>query len=89
MDLALSLLGMANALFFRDEVDVLAVRRGGTVMSDQLKTYTAYIVGLSILMFAWSVFKTWEPSVANQGVSVMQTTGAAAHTVAPERVAAE
>jgi hypothetical protein len=58
-------------------------------MSDQLKTYTAYIVGLSILMFAWSVFKTWEPSAANQGVSVVQTAGAAAHTVAPERVAAE
>ena len=58
-------------------------------MSDQLKTYTAYIVGLSILMFAWSVFKTWEAPVGNQGVSVMQATGAAAHTVAPERVAAE
>ncbi len=58
-------------------------------MSDQLKTYTAYIVGLSILMFAWSVFKTWEPSIANQGVSVIQTTGAPANTVAPERVAAE
>jgi len=57
-------------------------------MSDQLKTYMAYIVGLSILMFAWSVFKTWEHPVANQGVSVMQTTGAA-HTVAPERVVAE
>jgi hypothetical protein len=58
-------------------------------MSDQLKTYAAYIVGLSILMFAWSVFKTWEPSMANQGVSVMQSTGSPARTVAPERVAAE
>ena len=58
-------------------------------MSGQLKTYTAYIVGLSILMFAWSVFKTWEPPMANQEVSVMQTTGGPANTVAPERVAAE
>jgi hypothetical protein len=58
-------------------------------MSDQLKTYLAYIVGLSILMFAWSVFKTWEPSVAGQGVSMMQSTGTPAHTVAPTRVAAE
>jgi len=80
---------MANALFSREEVDVLAARRGETVMSDQLKTYTAYIVGLSILMFAWSVFKTWEPSMANHGASVMQSTGAPALTVAPERVAAE
>ena len=81
---------MANALFSGDEVDVLAAaRRGETAMSDQLKTYTAYIVGLSILMFAWSVFKTWEPPMAHQGVSVVQSAGAPAHTVAPERVAAE
>ena len=58
-------------------------------MSDQLKTYTAYIVGLSILMFAWSVFKTWESPMANPGVSMVQSTGSPAHTVAPERVAAE
>ncbi len=58
-------------------------------MSDQLKTYTAYIVGLSILMFAWSVFKAWEAPMANQGVSVIQSTGSPARTVAPERVAAE
>jgi len=80
---------MANALFSRDEVDVLAARRGERVMSDQLRTYTAYIVGLSILMFAWSVFKTWEHPVPNQGASVLQSTSAPANTVAPERVAAE
>jgi hypothetical protein len=54
-------------------------------MSDQLKM--AYIVGLTILMFAWSVFKTWEGPMANQGQgAVMERT---AHTVAPTRVAAE
>jgi hypothetical protein len=58
-------------------------------MSDQLKTYMAYIVGLSILMFAWSVFKTWEPPFPAQGASVIQSSGAAARTVAPTRVAAE
>jgi len=59
-------------------------------MSDQLKTYMAYIVGLSILMFAWSVFKTWEPSFPGQGASVTQSAGGSeARTVAPTRVAAE
>jgi hypothetical protein len=58
-------------------------------MSDQLKTYVAYIVGLSILMFAWSVFKTWEPPMTGPGASVVQSSGAPAHTVAPTRVATE
>ena len=58
-------------------------------MSDQLKACMAYIVGLSILMFAWSVFKTWEPSMTGPGASVVQSSGVPAHTVAPTRVAAE
>lgn len=58
-------------------------------MYDQLKTYMACIVGLSILMFAWSVFKTWEPPVVHPGASVMQSSGASARTVDPTRVAAE
>jgi len=57
-------------------------------MSDQLKTYMAYIVGLTILMFAWSVFKTWEPPMTGQG-AVVQESGGPAHTVAPTRVVAE
>jgi len=61
-------------------------------MSDQLKTLGAYIVALSILMFAWSVFKTWEPPIQARGVAgtqALQTTSAPANTVLPTQVAAE
>ena len=37
--------------------------RGTGVMSDQAKTIVAYIVGVSILLLAWTYFKTWEPSL--------------------------
>jgi hypothetical protein len=30
-------------------------------MSDQVKTIVAYILGVSVLLLAWSFFKTWEP----------------------------
>ncbi len=58
-------------------------------MSDQLKTYTAYIVGLSILMFAWSVFQTWEASTPDHGASAAQSASVSPRTVAPSRVVAE
>ena len=58
-------------------------------MSDQLKTYTAYIVGLGILMFAWSVFQTWEGPLSDPGASLAQSAGVSPRTVAPSRVAAE
>jgi len=58
-------------------------------MSDQLKTYTAYIVGLSILMFAWSVFQTWEAPTLDTGASMAQSVGVSPRTVDPSRVAAE
>ena len=32
-------------------------------MSDQFKTLVAYVVGVSVLMLAWSIFKTWEPTL--------------------------
>jgi hypothetical protein len=35
----------------------------GGVMSDQVKTFVAYIVGVSLLMLAWSVLKAWAPTV--------------------------
>ena len=61
-------------------------------MSDQLKTLGAYIVALSILMFAWSVFKTWEPPIQARG-SVVGTqtlqTSTPANTVLSTQVAAE
>jgi hypothetical protein len=60
-------------------------------MSDQLKTLGAYIVALSILMFAWSVFKTWEPPIQARGpvgTQILQTS-APANTVLPTQVAAE
>lgn len=45
-------------------------------MSDQAKTIVAYIVGVSVLLLAWSLVRTWEPPVP--------VTGAAA-IAAPER----
>jgi hypothetical protein len=36
-------------------VSITQVRRG------RAQALAAYIIALSILMFAWAVFKTWEP----------------------------
>ena len=36
---------------------------GKGVMSDQVKTIVAYIVGVSVLLLAWTYFKTWEPAL--------------------------
>ena len=30
-------------------------------MSEQVKTIVAYVFGVSVLLLAWSFFKTWEP----------------------------
>ena len=58
-------------------------------MSDQLKTLGAYIVALGILMFAWSVFRTWEPPIQGRGAVATQTlqTSPPANTVPPTQVA--
>jgi hypothetical protein len=37
--------------------------KGTGVMSDQTKTIVAYIVGVSVLLLAWTYFKTWEPAL--------------------------
>jgi hypothetical protein len=60
-------------------------------MSDQFKTVGAYIVALSILMFAWSVFKTWEPPIQGRRAVATQTieTSAPVNTVLPTQVASE
>jgi hypothetical protein len=60
-------------------------------MPDQYKTLVAYFVGLSILMFAWSVFRTWEPPLPLMGsrVSDASQEAGAARTVHPTLVAAE
>jgi len=81
--------GMANARFFSQQLQQVSGREEEPIMSDQLKTYTAYIVGLSILMFAWSVFQTWEVRTPDPGVSLTQSAGVSPRTVAPSRVAAE
>jgi len=36
---------------------------GTGIMSDQAKTIVAYIVGVSVLLLAWTYFKTWEPGL--------------------------
>ena len=36
---------------------------GTGIMSDQAKTIVAYIVGVSVLLLAWTYFKTWEPAL--------------------------
>jgi hypothetical protein len=58
-------------------------------MSDQFKTLGAYIVALSILMFAWSVFSTWEPPIQGRGAVATQTLQPSppANTVPPTQVA--
>jgi len=60
-------------------------------MSDQFKTLAAYIIGLSILMFAWSVFKTWEPPIQRRGTVATETMPQAERptTVVPTQVATE
>jgi hypothetical protein len=60
-------------------------------MSDYFKTLAAYIIGLSILMFAWSVFKTWEPPVRAPGPVATETREPAdgPSSVLPTQVAAE
>ena len=32
-------------------------------MSDHAKTIVAYIIGVSVLLLAWTYFKTWEPAL--------------------------
>jgi hypothetical protein len=65
--------------------------KGEQIMSDQFKTLVAYIVGVSVLMLAWSVFKTWEPPLP---VREAAATGNAQQprllqTAAPIRMAAD
>ena len=36
-------------------------------MSDQAKTFAAYIVGVCVLLLAWSFVRTWEPPVPVSG----------------------
>jgi len=42
-------------------------------MSDQVKTIVAYILGVSVLLLAWSFFKTWEPPLHVGGGTVIAT----------------
>ena len=42
-------------------------------MSDQAKTIVAYILGVSVLLLAWSFFKTWEPPLPVGGGPVIAT----------------
>jgi hypothetical protein len=60
-------------------------------MSEQFKTLVAYVVGVSILMFAWSVFRTWEPPLPLRGGVATETAlrPGSSHGIAPTRVAAE
>jgi len=60
-------------------------------MSDQFKTVGAYIVALSILMFAWSVFKTWEPPIQGRRAAATRIieTSAPVNTILPAQVASE
>jgi hypothetical protein len=60
-------------------------------MSDRFKTLVAYIVSVSILMFAWSVFKAWEPPlpVREGAATVSGKQPTPAQSAAPTRVAAD
>jgi len=78
---------MTNAWFFSQQLQKCQEREEEPAMSDQLKTVTAYIVGLCILMFAWSVFRTWEAPAPDPGASAVQ--GPSPRTVDPSRVVAE
>ena len=42
-------------------------------MSDQVKTIVAYILGVSVLLLAWSFFKTWEPPLHVGSATVIAT----------------
>jgi len=42
-------------------------------MSDQVKTIVAYILGVSVLLLAWSFFKTWEPPLPVAGGTAIAT----------------
>lgn len=42
-------------------------------MSDQVKTIVAYILGVSVLLLAWSFFKTWEPPLPVGSGTVIAT----------------
>jgi hypothetical protein len=46
---------------------------GEAVMSDQVKTIVAYILGVSVLLLAWSFFKTWEPPLPVGSGTVIAT----------------
>jgi hypothetical protein len=48
------------------------------VMSEQVKTIVAYVVGVSVLLLAWSFFKTWEPPlpvVSGTAIAIPHRTG--------------
>ena len=42
-------------------------------MSEQVKTIVAYIFGVSVLLLAWTFFKTWEPPLPVGGATVIVT----------------
>ena len=42
-------------------------------MSDQVKTIVAYILSVSILLLAWSFFRTWEPLLPLPGTAASVT----------------
>jgi hypothetical protein len=42
-------------------------------MSDQVKTIVAYIFGVSVLLLAWTFFKTWEPPLPVSGGAAIAT----------------
>jgi len=46
---------------------------GKAVMSDQAKTIVAYIVGVCVLLLAWSFVRTWEPPVPVAGSAAIAT----------------
>jgi hypothetical protein len=43
------------------------------VMSDHVKTIIAYVLGVSVLLLAWSVFRTWEPPLPISGSAAIVT----------------
>lgn len=60
-------------------------------MSDQFKTLVAYIVGVSILVLGWSVFKTLEQPLPVREGAVKESAQSPGPppAVAPSRVAAD
>jgi hypothetical protein len=65
-----------NLLEARSEL----IAGGEAVMSDQTKTVVAYIVGVCVLVLAWTFVRTWEPPLPVP----MAVKGAAA-IAAPDR----